>query len=492
MKKEKNFLAFDLGAGSGRAALGIFDGKRLSLFECSRFNHQIQGHGSQLSWDIDGIYAHILSCFGELHKRHIELASFGLDAWGVDFGLLDRNHKPLLHPRSYRRMNPEDRDPVHSLIPFQELFARTGLADNPLNTIYQLARLEREEPELLDQAGHFLMVPAYIMNLLTGEVSNELTSVSTSMLCSPFTGTWDLKLLSSLKIRSEIFGEILPSGTFAGKLRAKIGSEVGYPELKYVAVGTLDTSSAVSVSLAGPSGAHISSGTWSLLGTETREAILTDYARTHFFSSERNVQGTFRPVKNLCGMWILQQCIRAWGKLGKHYSYAELTEGAQNEVPWRSLIDVDDTRFQGICDMPSTICSYCNEKGQPVPETPEQIARCFFDSLALKYRHSFFELQELMQRPLTQLHIFGGGSKNGFLNQLTANALQVPVLAGPAEASSIGNILMQLVAAGELQNLSEGRDLVAHSFQVQTYLPQKRTGLDEAYARFIALLPQNH
>ena len=484
MKNGRQYLAFDLGAGSGRAILGSFDGECLTISEENRFFHSIQGEGGMLSWDIRGIERHLLESFCMIKRKQIELRSFGIDAWGVDFGLLDKDGKELLTPQSYRRMTESDKVPVHTLVAFPDLYRRTGMADNPLNTIYQIYKMKLEQPGLLDRAGHLLMVASFLMHALTDEIVNEKTAVSTSMLYSHKAGEWDRDLIKMIGVRDELFGEIVNAGTRAGRLTRSVGDKVGYPGLTCVAVGTLDTSSAVSVNVAGPYGAHISSGTWSLLGIETSQPIISDYARDHYFSNEIAVQGTYRPVKNLSGMWILQQCLRKWNEQGMQLTYAGLTEAAAEEEPWRSLIDVDEERFQGICDMPSEIQLYCAERGLPVPETPARITRCFLESLALKYKQGFSQLQKLVGHPLTQLQILGGGSKNEFLNQLSADVLSVPLLAGPAEASAIGNLVSQLIADGEVKDISEARDIVVRSFPPQVYFPRRSPSSDGAYNRF--------
>ena len=488
MKHSKNFLAFDLGASNGRGFVGKFDGEKLSIFELLRFEHTIISDTSRLCWDYEKIQQNIEKTFYLAAKNQIPLDSFGIDAWGVDYALLNTHGQLLEAPRSYRRMCSSQMEPVHAVISEKELFLRTGLVANPVDTLYQLYRMNLEQPSLLQEAQDFLMLPSYFSYYLTGEKNNEYTEVTTSMLYSIEQNTWDYNLLDRLQLPSQILGSIISPGTRAGTLNNSIAFETGYHHLPHVYVATEDTASAAISVTAGKNCAFCSSGTWSLVGIESEKPVLTDFARNNYFSNEGNLGNTFRPIQNINGMWIIQECKKDWDALGYSLTWDMITSAAASEPPFRSIIDVDDDLFFGTGNMIGRIQAYCQSTKQPVPESVGQIARCFYDSLSLRYKRSFHQCCTISKKALDVFNIIGGGSKNKFMNQLTADVLGVPVIAGPDEAAVIGNIIAQAIAFGEIQDLEEGRDLIRRSFSIETFYPQRSLANDETYHYYLSLI----
>lgn len=486
MAKTLNLMAFDLGASNGRGILGRFDGEKITMEEMHRFENDYIGLGGVLYWDSlnlfhqmkQALYAFKRAGLGDLH-------AFGIDTWGVDYGLLDRNGQLLGSARSYRLCTDADMERVWKVIPFAEQFRRTGIAAQNYNTVYQLCRRQAEGDVALEQAETMLLTPDLLGYFFSGEKASEYTIVTTSMLYNPVTGDWDWESIDQLGLPRKIFTKIDRAGTVRGHLLPDIAEEIGINRAAHCAVGGHDTASAVAAIPGQGNFAFCSSGTWSLFGVETDQPIITDAIRDAGFSNEGTVQGSFRPLMNIMGLWLIQECRRDWIKSGNKYSWDEIVEMAKAAEPLRSIIDCNYGPFFSAGHMEEKIQDYCRKTGQPVPETPGQIARCIYESLALKYRWALERLEEIKGAKLDALNIVGGGIQNKLLNQMAADAINRPVVTGPIEGAAIGNLLMQAVALGELKNIDEVRQVVRNSETVVTYEPHHTQAWEDAYGRLL-------
>ena len=486
MKNTLNLLAFDLGASNGRGILGRFDGEKIQMQELHRYENNYVNLNRVLYWDSLNLFLQMKQAFHAFKRAGLgDLASFGIDTWGVDFGLLDRNGHLLGNPRSYRHASEGDMKAVWEVIPFEELFQRTGIAAMDINTICQLYRLHRERDVALEHADTMLMMPDLLGYFFTGEKVSEYTNVSTTMLCNPHTHDWDWQTIRDLGLPEKIFTRIDRAGHLRGSLLPELAEEFGINRAAFAAVGTHDTASAVAAIPGEGNFAFCSSGTWSLFGVETDNAILSDAVRDANFSNEGTVQGTFRPLKNIMGLWIIQECRRDWKAAGKSYSWDDIVDMARKEQPFRSVIDPDYSEFFSAGNMEKKIRQFCHCTGQPVPETPGQIARCIYESLALKYRWALERLEEIKGSRLDTLNIVGGGIQNKLLNQMVADSISRPVVTGPIEGAAIGNLLMQAVALGELKDIGEVRQVVRNSETVEVYEPCHSAAWDDAYDRML-------
>lgn len=489
MKKPLNLLAFDLGASNGRGILGQFDGERITLRELHRYENDYIPLNGTLYWDTLNLYHQMKLALRAFRLAGVgELASFGVDTWGVDFGLLDKNGNLIGNPRSYRHMEDADMRESNRRLPFETLFRRTGIANLCFNTVYQLDRRLREGDVALANAETLLLMPDLLGYFFSGEKASEYTNVSTTMLYSPVRKDWDWETIDELGIPRQIFTKIDRAGSVRGRLLPEIAEELGINQAAFCAVGTHDTASAVAAIPGQGSFAFLSSGTWSLFGVETDEAILTDAVRDANFSNEGTVQGGFRPLKNIMGLWLIQECRRDWSKAGFQYGWNEIVQLAEAEHPFRSLIDPDYPEFFNAGNMEKKIQDFCRRTGQPVPETVGQVARCIYESLALKYRWALARLEEIKGAKLDSLNITGGGIQNKFLNRMVANSINRPVVTGPIEGAATGNLLMQAVALGELKDLNEVRQVVRASEPVEVYEPEHSQEWEDAYGRLLTLL----
>jgi rhamnulokinase len=469
----QNYLAFDLGAESGRGILGAFDGDRLTLEEVGRFatgrGQDDIGPDGVRRWDIGRIGSEIEALLGRAQAQAGTLHGVGVDTWGVDFGLLDAQGRLLEAPVHYRdERHPPAMTEVHSLVAPEEIWAKTGVQFLPFNTLYQLYALQTRRPGLLDRAAHLLLMPDLFHHQLTGgrSLANERTEASTTQLFNPATRDWEPSLLTRLGLPSHFLGEIVPAGT-------RVGETVeGVP---VYAPGSHDTASAVAATPAAPGSrwAFLSSGTWSLLGVELTAPNLTAEARELGFSNEFGVGETIRFLKNIMGLWLVQECRRSLKQTeGRDYSYAELTALAESAPSGGPLVDATAHRFLAPPDMAQEIRAACAESGQPAPQDAGALIRCCLDSLAHAYRQALDGLEHLLGTKFDALHIVGGGSQNRLLNQLTADACGIPVVAGPSEATAIGNVLAQLVASGAVADWAQARALARHSFPTETFTPR--------------------
>lgn len=484
------FLAFDLGAESGRAVVGHLDRERLRLEEIHRFpNGPVQVLDS-LHWDVLRLWSEIKHGLGLAAKKYGDgLVSIGLDTWGVDFGLLAADDTLLGNPYHYRDSRTDGMmETAFEIVPRAEIYEQTGIQFMQLNSLYQLLAMSRAKSPALAEAQTFLNMPDLFNFWLSGRKASEFSIATTSQCYDPRAGDWARDMLERLGIPSHIFGEIVPPGTVLGDLRASVCEETGSPAIPVVASAGHDTAAAVAaVPATSTDYIYLSSGTWSLMGVELAEPIITAQSLAYDLTNEGGVDGTFRFLKNIMGLWLVQECRREWARAGDSYRYEDLTRMAAQAPASGPLVSLADNRFLPPGDMPGRIRTYCRETGQTVPETQGQTVRCALESLALEYRWVAERLAEIVGHPLPTLHIFGGGSLNKLLNQFAADATGRTVVAGPVEATAIGNVLVQAIALGHLADLAEARALVRRSFEVETYEPRDTAAWDEAYARYLKL-----
>jgi rhamnulokinase len=490
MTATKNLLAFDLGAESGRGVLGRFDGQRLSLEVVHRFPNGAVRTLDTLHWDVLHLYRKMLNA---LRRSATELGGIdclGVDTWGVDFALLGRGGTLLGNPRHYRDPHTEGiMEAVFARVPRQEIFRQTGLQFMRFNTLFQLAALQRDRSPLLDLAETLLFMPDLFNYWFTGIKVNELTDASTSQMLDPKTKSWAHGLLQALGLPVHIPGSLVSPGTVLGPLRSAVATETGIQPVPVIATASHDTAAAVAaVPAEGAAWAYISSGTWSLMGVELAEPLINEPAQHYNFTNEGGVGGTIRLLKNIMGLWLVQECRRAWDRDGRPFSYEELARLAEAAPACVSLVDPDAASFILPPSMPAALADFCRKTGQPAPAEPGAVVRCALDSLALRYRWVLARLEELTGRRLEVIHIVGGGSQNALLCQLTADACNRGVLAGPAEATAIGNILVQALGLGLVGSLAEAREMVRRSFELRSYTPQHPERWQGPYERFLGYL----
>ena len=482
----RNLLAFDLGASNGRAILGQLENGKLTMRELHRFENNFIEMNGVYYWDLPYLYNQLKQGLLAFKQANVgELDCFGIDTWGVDYGLLDANGHLLGNPRSYRYSVDADMDAVSEIVDFPTLFQRTGIANMNFNTVYQLYRRKCQNDVALAHGQKLLFMPDLLGYFLTGEMKSEYTIATTSMLYNPSTRDWDWQTIRALDLPEHIFTEIDQAGSLRGKLRPELAEELGINQANFAAVGTHDTASAVAAIPGTGSFAFCSSGTWSLFGVETDAPILTDEVRDANFSNEGTIQGGFRPLKNIMGMWLIQECRREWIKAGTKYSWDEIVSLARKEEAFRSIIDPDYGEFFAGGNMVKKIQKFCENTNQPIPETVGQIARCIYESLALKYRWALERLEEIKGMTIDTLNIVGGGCNNKFLDQLVADSINRPVTIGPVEGAAIGNLLAQAMALGDIQNMDELRQIVRNSESVETFQPNHTVAWDKAYERML-------
>lgn len=480
-------LAFDYGAGSGRAMLGNYDGKQIKLTELHRFSNDPVHVTGRLHWDTLRLFHEMKKGISICNsKGNRGLASIGIDTWGVDFGLLDSSGRLLSNPYHYRDENTEGMiEEACKIVPRREIYMHTGIQLQLYNTLYQLLSMTKKNPRLLESASTMLLMPDLFRYFLTGEKSTEFTIASTTQMLNAESRSWDEQMLTALGIPQNILTKIIEPGTLSGKLTASVSEELNIGPIPVAAVAGHDTASAiVSVPATTKEYAYLSSGTWSLLGVESSTPIINEDTYTMNYTNEGGFNRKTRLLKNIIGLWILQECKRYWEAEGQSSSFAELDEGAAQAEPFMSFIDPDDMAFYKPGKMPIRIQDFCRLTGQRVPVDKYQITRCILESLALKYRMAIEGLDKIVGYRIPVLHIVGGGCKNKMLSQFTANAINRPVIAGPIEATAIGNIICQLVALGEIKDLSQGRAIVEKSFPSEVFTPQDTSLWEDAYGKF--------
>lgn len=479
------YLAFDIGAGSGRAILGTLDGCKVTLEEIHRFPNEMILRDGHYYWDINKLFGELMTGLRICVKKlNVIPVSIGIDTWGVDFGLLDGNNQLIGNPFAYRdSLTEEAMEQVFKSIRPKELYSKTGIQFMRFNTLFQLWALKKKFPNLLLQADKLLFVPDLLGYLFTGNVFSEYTIASTSQLLNPKTRNWYPDLLIRLGLPIHVLEDIVEPGTQIGTLKPGILSELGINPISLIAVGAHDTASAIAaIPAEGRNWAYISSGTWSLMGIETDEPILSDDSFKYLFTNEGGVGKKIRYLKNITGLWLLQECKKIWDKDGET-PYSELIGQCKKVKAFRSLIDPDDPMFMNPENMPAAISEYCRKTGQAVPETQAEFARCIFESLALKYRDVLGQLMQVSPHPIEKIHMIGGGSLNAMLCQFTADATGLPVIAGPAEATALGNILVQIASHQGLEGLDTLRAYSLNSVTTITYLPKNKGAWDKIVKR---------
>jgi len=489
---DKVFLAVDLGASSGRVVAGLFDGQRLVLEEVYRFENGPVVAAGRMYWDLLNQWTHVQQGLQAAAAKYGDrIASVGVDTWGVDFGLLGRGDELLGNPYHYRDSRTAGMyEKAFAIVPREEIFAQTGLQFMELNTLYQVLAMKLQDSPLLDAAESLLLMPDLFHWLLTGEKANEFTDVSTTQMYNPLTKTWAIPLLERMGLPTGILGEIVPPGTRLGPVQSSVAEQTGLSGVDVVLPGTHDTASAVmavpaaSIAGANPDWCYISSGTWSLMGVESPEPVVSDKCGELNFTNEGGVGDTIRLLKNIAGLWLLQECRRIWNAEGIDYDWAGLVRQAEEADPFVSLIAPDDGSFVAPKDMPAAIRQYCQQSREPVPSTNGATVRCVLESLALRYRMVLGWLTELTGSEFQTIHIVGGGTQNRLLCQMAAEACNRPVVAGPVEATAIGNIMMQAVSGGDVDSIAQAREVIRRSFDVEEYTPQNPEPWNDAYARF--------
>lgn len=490
MSHTADLLAFDLGAESGRAILGRYDGDTLRLTEVHRFPNGPARAADGLHWDVRRLFAEVKRGLALCGQQFGAPASIGLDTWGVDFALLDRQGELLEEPFHYRDARTNGvMEEAFKRVSREEIFERTGIQFMQFNTLYQLFSMVLAGSPALKSAHTFLTIPDLFNYWLSGRAVCEFTNATTTQFYDPRGGGWAVSLLEKLGVPTHFLPDIVPPGTVLGDLLPPVAEESGLRPVAVVAPACHDTGSAVAaVPAGGADHAYISSGTWSLVGVEVREPVITAESLANNFTNEGGVGSTFRLLKNVQGLWLLQECRRAWAGRGEQLSYDDLVRLAEAARPFAALVDPDDPSFLSPPDMPAAIAAFCARAGQPPPRDKGAIVRCVLESLALKYRWVLERIEEMRWRPVSVVHVVGGGCRNGLLCRFTADATGRPVLAGPVEATAAGNIIVQAMALGHVSSLEEGRALVRRSFEVTAYEPADRAPWDEAYGRFKEIL----
>ncbi len=471
--KTHRFLAIDCGATSGRAILGTFNDDGFTMEEVYRFPNQTLEIGGKYYWNVYGIYEHILKCLGDLGKRHIPIDSIGIDTWGVDFGCIGHDGTLLGLPRAYRDPYTEGvPKKFYKVVPHEQLYALTGIQILNFNSVFQMFAQAEEGSVAYRHAKRILFMPDLLSYLLTRGKVCEYTVASTSGLMDQKTQRLETSLLSAVGLSQDHFADMVQPGEVVGKLRFGIAKETGLGEVPVVAVAGHDTASAiVAVPAEDEHFAYLSSGTWSLMGIETPEPIINEQSARLNFTNEGGIEGTTRFLKNITGMWLVEQCRKKWQAQGRDYTYAEMTEMAQSAKAYAGRINPDDLRFANPADMETEIQTALAEQGFAAPANDAEMLSCVYHSLAERYKEVLDMLQELAPFKIEKLHIIGGGSANALLNQWTADAIGMPVIAGPTEATAIGNLMMQAKAAGLVADRWEMRRKIAETVQVKQYLP---------------------
>jgi rhamnulokinase len=479
----KAYLAFDFGAESGRAILARLHSGVLVTEEVRRFKNDPVESGGSLRWDVSRLWSEVQSALEDL--KETDLTGIGVDAWGVDYALLGERGELLQNPYHYRdpRTNGVMQE-VFGKVAREEIYRTTGIQFMPINTIYQLCAAMRDTPALLKTAQQLVMIPDLFHYWLTGKAVCEYTNATTTQLVNPVTRTWAAELITRLGLPSHLLTEIVEPGSRIGTLLPSISRGSALSGTPVIAPATHDTGSAVAAISAREGTAFLSSGTWSLLGTELDAPVISTEALRLNFTNEGGVNGTTRLLKNVMGLWMLQCCRHSWTAQGRPYGHSELMDLALREDPFRCLVDPDHPSFLRPADMPAAIDQFCARTHQPAPKTQGAYVRTILESLAFKYRFVVHNLEQLIRRPIEKIRVIGGGSKNRLLNQMTADATGRSVLAGPAEAAAVGNVAMQMLTTGGATSLKEVRNIVDRSFPIDRFEPLDTGKWDRHAERF--------
>jgi rhamnulokinase len=487
----KYFLAFDLGASSGRAILGILVDGKLELTEIHRFVNQMQLINGHYFWNIFSLFNELKTGLKKCVKEFgIQPESIGVDTWGVDFVHLNKEGLILSLPFAYRdsRTNTSMED-LFQVVPSEEVYAQTGIQFMQFNSLFQLFSMVKDQSSLLEITDSVLFMPDALNYLFSGVKKSEFSIASTSQMIVPGTCSWNYELLEKVGIPSNILQEIILPGTILGNIQNEVANETGSKSIPVIAVAAHDTGSAiVSVPSIESNFVYLSSGTWSIMGIESPNPIVSEQTRLLNFTNEGGVDGTTRFLKNIMGMWLIQEVQRIWEGEGTKYTWPEMVELARQSEPFKFLIDPDNSMFLNPGNMVQAVRDFCYQTAQGTPQTNGETIRCIYDSLALKYRFTLDQIRTVTDKPIEVIHIIGGGANNHFLNQLTADATGMEVIAGPTEATAIGNIMIQAKALGYVGSLKEIRQIIADSFGLVKFVPSNELDWDEAYDRYLGIM----
>ncbi len=488
--KNKSFLAFDLGATSGRSILGTLENNRLQMKELTRFPNQMLQIGNHFHWNIYSLFEHFKAALAAAKQEEVEISSIGIDTWGVDFALIAKDGTILGAPYAYRDPHTDGMPAKYfEIVPREKVYGLTGIQVMNFNSLYQLFALKQANNSLLEAASEMLFMPDALSYLLTGNKVVEYTIASTSQILNPKTKRFESQLLEAAGVSPSLLGEIVMPGHLIGTLTDDLAEESELGKVPVVAVAGHDTGSAVAaVPAENERFAYLSSGTWSLMGIEVKDAIINDETFALNFTNEGGIEGTTRFLKNITGMWLLEQCLKEWKKEGISYAYEKLVKMAESAPVFQSFIDPDHASFANPGSMTKAITEYCISTNQPVPSNHAEFVRCIFESLSLKYKYVLGKIKGLAPFPIEKLHVIGGGSKNPLLNQWTANAIGIPVIAGPSEATAIGNIMIQAKAAGCVETLTEMRQIIRESVHLEEFLPESNNEWEAAYQKFLTII----
>lgn len=489
---DKAYLAIDMGASSGRHVVGRFDGQRITLEEVYRFENGAVDAAGSLYWDLLAQWTHVTNGMRAAGAAHSDrIVSVGVDTWGVDFGLLGRDDQLLGNPFHYRDGRTNGMmDKAEEWVSRREIFQHTGLQFMQLNTLYQLLAMKLANSPILEMAESFLMMPDLFHWLMTGQKCNEMTDATTTQFYDPAKGGWATGLLEKMGLPTGILGQIAQPGANLGRLRQELAADTGLSAAEVVLPGSHDTASAVmavpAASVPGqkPDWCYISLGTWALMGIESPLPVVNDQVMELNFTNEGGVGNTIRLLKNICGLWLVQQCRQTWNQSGKDWGWEDLNQMSAAAKPLVSFIDPDAPDFLAPKNMPEAICEFCKRTGQAVPENEGAVIRCALDSLAMKFRHVLGMCEQLNGARLETIHIVGGGTQNKQLCQAAADACGRRVVTGPIEATAIGNLMMQTVAAGDVADIAEAREVIKNSFPVEEYVPRDAAAWSDAWGRF--------
>ena len=490
MEQPKHFFAVDLGATSGRTIIGTIENGKMSLEELTRFDNNLIETGGHFYWDIFALCNEVINGLRLVAKRQIEIQSIGIDTWGVDFVCVGSDGAILRNPLAYRDPHTVGKmeEYFEKKVARDEVYNITGIQFMNFNSLFQLYAMDEAGNTALRNADKVLFVPDALSYMLTGNAVCEYTIASTSQMLDPRTKDLDSRLVESVGLKRGQFGEMVNPATVIGTITEEVQKMTGLGAVPVIAVAGHDTGSAVAaVPAANEKFAYLSSGTWSLMGIETQDAIINARSFDLNFTNEGGIEGTTRFLKNICGMWIYERCRKEW-KDAEGLGHAELQSAAMECEPFRSLINPDDPIFANPASMVDAITTYCEKTNQPIPQGYAQTCRCIFDSLALRYRQVFAWLKEFADFDINVLHIIGGGSKNEYLDQFTANSCGVTVLAGPQEGTAIGNIMLQAKAAGMVGDIWEMRRIIADSLELKRFEPQDKEIWDAAYEKYLDIV----
>ena len=483
---KSTFLAIDLGATSGRAIVGTIQNNQLELKEINRFPNPIIDINGRSYWNLFHLYNEILKSIKIISKDKTPVLSMGIDTWGVDFAIFGKDGEPLRMPYSYRDSHTHNApEKFFEKISKKKVYDKTGIQIMNFNSLYQLDTQLREDSSIYEIADKILFMPDALSYLLTGNMVTEYTIASTSQMINPYEKDFDCDLLEAVQLSKQNFAPIVFSGTKIGELSESVKKQTGAGNISVIAVAGHDTASAV---LATPAEngnfAYLSSGTWSLMGIESDKPVITDETYSLNFTNEGGADGSIRLLKNICGMWLIEQCKKEWDK-NRELTYPEIVDAAQKAKPFQCFINPDSPSFASPTSMIEAIQNYCRESGQYIPQTVGELSRCIYESLSFRYNQVLTNLRQLSDKPIEKLHIIGGGSNNKMLNQFTANATNIEVISGPSEATAIGNIMLQAQAAGLVKDKSEIRKIIKNSVEQEVFTPENIEEWGNNYSQYL-------